>query len=123
MSATGNQASESNKFVFYSNTQTEAKQPNEILERELEYQTIHRFLELLEQRLVIRTKIMGQVSKLNERTPLIVRESLVRQAEELVELSTRITYEEYKSWFERRISRQDIMEYSSQQWGSEVVIS
>lgn len=39
----------------------------------MEHHTIQAFLCLLEQRLVLRAKIMNQVAKLNERTPSIVR--------------------------------------------------
>lgn len=54
-----------NKFVFYSNNSNQSQPRNESYEKEMDYQAIQRFLELLEQRLVMRSKIMNQVAKLN----------------------------------------------------------
>ena len=47
---------------------------------------------------------------MNERSPQILYESLVKQTEELMELSTKITKEEYKPSFSRKITQQELKE-------------
>lgn len=59
---------------------------------------------------MLRHKILGQIAKMNERSPQILYESLVKQTEELMELSTKITKEEYKPSFSRKITQQELKE-------------
>ena len=56
-------------------------QQEEALRKEEEYQKLCTFLSLLESRLLLRHKVLAQVAKITERSPQILLESIVRQAE------------------------------------------